>query len=661
MLDTCILGSNSSSLPDMSAISSPEVELPTLSMDSGQLTNLSLSGIIDQFIPTPQGLQQRTQPVASIHLDPHTKDTKHQITYHINVTQPNPVVCDPLDSMNNFHGPQSSMMENMTVLEKSLPSDQKPHLRIIEQPKSNALRFRYQCEGRGAGALQGQHSTSDRKTFPKIQIVGYKGPAVVVVSCVTHDTEIPKAHPHNLVSPASVGRDGCKKGVCTMNVNCEDMSLEFQHLGIQCVRKKDIEESLKQRKEIRVDPYRQGFKHMESPQSIDLNAVKLCFQAFLENPSTPGKYTVILPPVVSTNIFDAKAKKELQIMDISDISSPAEGGRKIIILCEKVTREDIKVRFYDPSNNWEGWGEFNASEVHKQYAISLKTPKYGDGLITEKRKVFVELVKPSDDSTSEPQEFFYCPTESGVTPVVSQPMSKDSEKTPFKNLYNGGNCVTEVKKEKLRIKQENIETGWSSAKVQARQQQPQYQNSGYQNNLNIQQQMLNNQTISYNIKNMGINQSYNIPTTSYVPNIPNNYLTQLNSPYTTSQQSPDSQGFSELNITSSYDPEVTQDLVCFEKDVENLSGKIESFSLSDAIEASLNMQGPIDEQRSNGKRSSKTAKLESGSNIVPREMARLQVSNSIDTPNNSGQIHTPSDPSSNLASFLNNCSKINDL
>jgi len=662
MLDTSsILSNNSSSLPDMSAISSPEVELPTLSMDSGQLTNLSLSGIIDQFIPTPQGLQQRHQPVASIHLDPHTKDTKQQITYHINVTQPNPVVCDPLDSMNNFHGPQSNIMDSLTVLDKGIPSEQKPHLRIVEQPKSNALRFRYQCEGRGAGALQGQHSTADRKTFPKIQIVGYKGPAVVVVSCVTHDTETPRAHPHNLVSPASVGRDGCKKGVCTMNVNCEDMTLEFQHLGIQCVRKKDIEESLKQRKEIRVDPYRQGFKHMENPQSIDLNAVKLSFQAFLENPSTPGKYTVILPPVVSTNIFDAKAKKELQIMDISDISSPAEGGRKIIILCEKVTREDIKVRFYDPTTTWEGWGEFNASEVHKQYAISLKTPKYGDGLISEKRKVFVELVKPSDDSTSEPQEFFYYPSEPGVAPMITQTTTKEAEKTPFKNLYNGGNCVTEVKKEKLRIKQENTETGWSSAKVQSRHQPPQYQSAGYQNNLNIQQQMLNNQTISYNIKNMGVNQNYNIPSTSYVPNIPNNYLTQLNSPYTTSQQSPDSQGFSELNITSSYEPQVTQDLVCFDKDVENLSGKIESFSLSDAIEASLNMQGPLVDQRSNGKRSSKTAKLESGSNIVPREMARLQVSNSIDTPNNSGQIHTPHDQSSNLASFLNNCSKINDL
>ena len=50
---------------------------------------------------------------------------------------------------------------------------------------------------------------------------------------MTHDSEVPKTHPHNLVSPASVGRDGCKKGVCTMNVNNEEMSVEFPHLGIQ--------------------------------------------------------------------------------------------------------------------------------------------------------------------------------------------------------------------------------------------------------------------------------------------------------------------------------------------------------------------------------------------------------------------------------------------
>ena len=41
------------------------------------------------------------------------------------------------------------------------------------------------------------------------------------------------------------------------------------------------------------------------------NLAIFTLKAFLENPSTPGKYTVILPPVVSTNIFDAKAKKKL--------------------------------------------------------------------------------------------------------------------------------------------------------------------------------------------------------------------------------------------------------------------------------------------------------------------------------------------------------------
>ena len=56
--------------------------------------------------------------------------------------------------------------------------------------------------------LSGQHSTQERKTYPKIQIVGTRRPAMVVVSCVTHDTDTPKAHPHNLVSPASVRQYG---------------------------------------------------------------------------------------------------------------------------------------------------------------------------------------------------------------------------------------------------------------------------------------------------------------------------------------------------------------------------------------------------------------------------------------------------------------------
>jgi Rel/ankyrin family protein len=102
------------------------------------------------------------------------------------------------------------------------------------------------------------------------------GRAVVVVSCVTFDPPY-RPHPHNLV-----GKEGCKKGVCTLEIGklfkicvyiyhhpsewsvtllnmCtanEDMTCEFSNLGIQCVKKKDIEDSLKIREEIRVDPFR---------------------------------------------------------------------------------------------------------------------------------------------------------------------------------------------------------------------------------------------------------------------------------------------------------------------------------------------------------------------------------------------------------------------
>lgn len=64
----------------------------------------------------------------------------------------------------------------------------KPYVKITEQPASKALRFRYECEGRSAGSIPGANSTPENKTFPTIEIVGYKGRAVVVVSCVTKDT-----------------------------------------------------------------------------------------------------------------------------------------------------------------------------------------------------------------------------------------------------------------------------------------------------------------------------------------------------------------------------------------------------------------------------------------------------------------------------------------
>lgn len=121
---------------------------------------------------------------------------------------------------------------------------------ILEQPASKALRFRYECEGRSAGSIPGVHSTPENKTYPTIQVRGYQGRAVVVVSCVTKDAPY-RPHPHNLV-----GKEGCKRGVCTLEINNKEMTVSFSNLGIQCVKKRDIEDALKQREEIRVDPFR---------------------------------------------------------------------------------------------------------------------------------------------------------------------------------------------------------------------------------------------------------------------------------------------------------------------------------------------------------------------------------------------------------------------
>lgn len=59
------------------------------------------------------------------------------------------------------------------------------YVEIVEQPIPNA-RFRYESEG-SPRPLTGQNWTLKNKTFPKIRVVGYKGPAIVVVSCVTKD------------------------------------------------------------------------------------------------------------------------------------------------------------------------------------------------------------------------------------------------------------------------------------------------------------------------------------------------------------------------------------------------------------------------------------------------------------------------------------------
>ena len=99
-----------------------------------------------------------------------------------------------------------------------------------------------------------------------------------------------------------------------------------------------------------------------------------------------------------------------------------------------------------------------------------------------------------------------------------------------------------------------------------------------------------------------------------------------------------------------------------DEDIENISGKIESFSLSGVLETSLDyiqgmegMQPPVQEPRKAGKRGKEEANLESGSNLIPREMRRMG-SEQLNTPNCSDQIN-----SNNINGYLRNCPQVNDL
>lgn len=103
-----------------------------------------------------------------------------------------------------------------------------------------------------------------------------------------------------------------------------------------------------------------------------------------------GRFTQPLAPVVSEPIFDKKAMSDLVICRLCSCSASVLGNTQIILLCEKVAKEDISVRFYEEKNGqtiWEAYGDFQHTDVHKQTAITFRTPRYHKIDITEPAKV----------------------------------------------------------------------------------------------------------------------------------------------------------------------------------------------------------------------------------------------------------------------------------
>ncbi|KAJ0023526.1 hypothetical protein NQD34_003425 [Periophthalmus magnuspinnatus] len=311
-----------------------------------------------------------------------------------------------------------------------------PYLQITEQPKQRGFRFRYGCEGPSHGGLPGASSEKNRKTYPTVKICNYQGPARVVVQLVTALTHSPQLHAHSLVGKQ------CDKGICIADLQPKDSIISFPNLGILHVTKKNVAKTLEERM---VEAFRMGYNcgvhihpeidamrgEVRTPRELtdqqrslissvaslqskemDLSVVRLMFTAFL--PDSDGGFSRRLEPVVSEPIYDSKAPNasNLKIVRMDRTAGCVTGGEEVYLLCDKVQKDDIQVRFYEEDNSgvtWEALGDFSPTDVHRQFAIVFKTPKYRDLNLQKPTSVFVQLKRKSDNETSEPKPFTYHP------------------------------------------------------------------------------------------------------------------------------------------------------------------------------------------------------------------------------------------------------------
>lgn len=311
-----------------------------------------------------------------------------------------------------------------------------PFLQITEQPKQRGFRFRYGCEGPSHGGLPGASSEKNRKTYPTVKISNYQGPARLVVQLVTALTHNPQLHAHSLVGKQ------CDKGICIADLQSKDSHINFPNLGILHVTKKNVAKTLEERM---VEAVRMGYNcgvhihpeidamqgEVRTPRELtdqqrsmiasvaclqskemDLSVVRLMFTAFL--PDSDGGFSRRLEPVVSEPIYDSKAPNasNLKIVRMDRTAGCVTGGEEVYLLCDKVQKDDIQVRFYEEDDSgltWEALGDFSPTDVHRQFAIVFKTPKYRDLNLQKPTSVFVQLKRKSDNETSEPKPFTYHP------------------------------------------------------------------------------------------------------------------------------------------------------------------------------------------------------------------------------------------------------------
>ncbi|XP_071105685.1 nuclear factor NF-kappa-B p105 subunit-like [Haliotis cracherodii] len=330
-----------------------------------------------------------------------------------------------------------------------------PHIKIVEEPQQRGFRFRYECEGPSHGGLQGEKSEKSRKSYPSIKIENYNGPAKIVVSLVT-DEDSPKHHAHKLV-----GRN-CQNGICVQETQSTSGIISFPNLCVLHVTRKKATEVLEGRiieSLVLERKVQQGHMNVEIPitkedrekvrkqaqeqaKSMSLNVVRLCFQVFLMDEKK--NFTKHLPQVVSRPIYDSKSPgaSALKICRMDKYGGCCTGNEEVFLLCEKVQKDDISVRFVEFSKDgsvlWEAFGNFSPLDVHRQYAIVFRTPPYRNTSIDKAVNVMIMLQRKSDQETSEAKAFTYYPRNLDKDGIARKKRKAMPSLDGFGGAYFGG-------------------------------------------------------------------------------------------------------------------------------------------------------------------------------------------------------------------------------
>lgn len=305
----------------------------------------------------------------------------------------------------------------------------RPFLKIIEQPTSK-FRFRYRSEMQGThGAIQGERATKQKKTFPTVKLCNYDNVAYIRCTLYSADENNRHIHAHRLVAK-SPDRKEDKDDPHDMKVGpVNSYEACFQTMVIIHTPRKLIIDELVKKKKLQITSRRLFDTNVPIPdvslrkmmneaqresEVMDMNKVSLRFDALKEDPLT-GELVEICKPVYSVPIQNMKSHltSDLKICRIDKHIGSCRGGEEVFIFVEKVSKKNIKVRFFelneDEEESWCDYARFSETDVHHQYAIAFRTPPYKDLKIDQYVPVYIQLERPSDKCVSEKIDFQYKP------------------------------------------------------------------------------------------------------------------------------------------------------------------------------------------------------------------------------------------------------------